>query len=194
MIAPEAIDDAKPAAERAGAVTRFGAFFADAAVVAIGLRLTAWLLAAVPRTLGRFAPPVRLDQIFAAIVPILIALYLVGFWTVLGRTPGKILMGITIRPVGGGRMTFKRSMVRLGGCLVSSLPLYLGFLWMLGPARRGWHDILAGTEVTYVRRHVVSATMTAAELRERMLAAVTRPAFAVPARARRLVPAPRPRR
>jgi uncharacterized RDD family membrane protein YckC len=176
---------------RAGAVTRFAAFFADAIILAIGLRVTGWLLRAVPRVLGRFAPPVVLDEILAALVPTLVAIYLVGFWTVLGRTPGKILMGIEIVPLGGGRMTLKRSLIRLVGYVVSSLPLYLGFLWMLGPRRRGWHDILARTEVAYVRRHVASTVVPAAELRARMHAAVRRPAFAVPlGPARRLGPAP----
>jgi uncharacterized RDD family membrane protein YckC len=36
--------------------------------------------------------------------------------------------------------------------VVSALPCYLGFLWILGPQRRGWHDRLAGTEVVYVAR------------------------------------------
>jgi uncharacterized RDD family membrane protein YckC len=179
-------------AERAGAVTRFCAFFADAASVAVGLRLTAWLLGAAHRTLGRFAPPVALDTILAALVPILVAIYFVGFWTVLGRTPGKILLGVEVVPVGGGRMTFTRSLLRLVGYLVSSLPVYLGFLWMLGPRRRGWHDLLAHTEVVYVRRHAVSTIVTAAQLHERMLAALRRPAFSEPgARAGRLGPAAR---
>jgi uncharacterized RDD family membrane protein YckC len=185
-------DEGGGAAERAGAVTRFGAFLADAIVVAIALQLTSWLLRAVPRTLGHFAPPVRLDAIFAALVPVIVGAYLVGFWTVLGRTPGKVLMGVEVVPLGGGRMTFLRSLLRLLGYLASSLPVYLGFLWMLGPRRRGWHDLLAHTEVTYVRRHPVSTIVTAAELHERMLAAVRRPAFAEPGvRARRLAPVSR---
>jgi uncharacterized RDD family membrane protein YckC len=175
---------------RAGAVTRLAAFFADAVVLAIGLRVTGWLLRAMPRVLGRFAPPVSLDEILAALVPTLVAIYLVGFWTVLGRTPGKILMGIEVVPLAGGRMTFKRSLVRLVGYVISALPVYLGFLWMLGPSRRGWHDILARTEVAYVRRHAASTVVTAAELRARMQASVRRPAFAAPlGPARRLGPA-----
>jgi len=184
--------DGEPAdTERAGAVTRLGAFFADALVVAVGLRLTDWLLRAMARTLGRFAPPVQLEYVLAAFVPVFVAAYLVGFWTVLGRTPGKIFMGVEITPVGGGRMTFARSLVRLVGYVVSALPVYLGFLWMLGPRRRGWHDLLAHTEVRYVRHHAVSTIVTAAELHERMVAAVRRSAFAEPARPRRLGPAAR---
>jgi uncharacterized RDD family membrane protein YckC len=185
-------DDAPADAERAGAVTRLGAFFADALVVAVGLRLTDWLLRAMAHTLGRFAPPVRLEYVLAALVPFFVAAYLVGFWTVLGRTPGKIFMGIEITPVGGGHMTFLRSLVRLVGYVLSALPVYVGFLWILGPRRRGWHDLLAHTEVRYVRHHAASTIVTAAELHQRMFAAVRRPAFAAPAsQPRRLGPASR---
>jgi uncharacterized RDD family membrane protein YckC len=175
--------------ERAGFVTRFAAFFADAVVCTIGLRVTDWMLRAVPRILGRFAPPVSLDEIFAALVPVIVGAYLVVFWTVLGQTPGKVLMGIKVTPVGGGRMTLGRSLVRLFGCLLSSLPLYLGFLWVLGPRRRGWHDLLAHTEVVYVRHHAASTTTTVGDMRERLLASLRHPvSYHAPAPVRRLGP------
>jgi uncharacterized RDD family membrane protein YckC len=183
--APEII--APPAeGERAGFVTRFAAFFADATVCTIGLRVTDWLLRALPKVLGRFAPPVSLDAVFAALVPALVAAYFVVFWTVLGQTPGKVLMGIKIVPIGGGRMTLGRSLARLFGCLLSSLPLYLGFLWMLGPRRRGWHDLLAQTEVVYVHHHPVSTAGPGADVRARMLASIRHPVSYYP-------PAPVPR-
>jgi uncharacterized RDD family membrane protein YckC len=141
--------------ERAGAVTRFLAFLVDAAVVGIGLHTTGWLLAALPRVLGHFAPPVALHAAFVALVPVFVGAYLVVFWWLLGQTPGKWLLGVHIVPVGGGRMTLKRALLRLVGYLISALPLYLGFVWLLGPRRLGWHDLFAGTEVTYVRRRAV---------------------------------------
>jgi uncharacterized RDD family membrane protein YckC len=173
------MSDPEPAAsaviERAGAVTRLAAFLIDAVVVAIALRTTGWLLRAVPHLIGRFAPPVNLNEVFLALIPLLVGAYVVGFWTVLEQTPGKWLMGIKVVPTSGGHMTFRRSLARLFGYLLSALPFYLGFLWMLGPARRGWHDILAGTEVTYVRRHHARTGITAASVRARMRTPVTRP-------------------
>jgi uncharacterized RDD family membrane protein YckC len=168
---------------RAGAVTRFAAFLVDAAIVAIGLRTTGWLLRAVPRLLGHFAPPVELERIFLALTPFLAGAYLVGFWTVLGQTPGKWLMGVKIAPVAGGRLTFRRSCLRVLGYLLSALPVYLGFVWILGPRRRGWHDVIAHTEVVYVRRRVEAPGITAADVRARMRPPVTRPAsYRLPAR------------
>jgi uncharacterized RDD family membrane protein YckC len=166
--------------ERAGGVSRFAAFLADAVIVAIGLRTTLWLLHALPRVLWRFAPPVNLTRIFVALVPFIVGAYNVAFWTVLGQTPGKWLMGLKVVPTAGGRMTLKRSLVRLVGYLVSALPVYVGFLWILGPRRRGWHDLLAGTEVTYVRRRPAPSGITAASVRDRMREPVRRPVLSRP--------------
>jgi uncharacterized RDD family membrane protein YckC len=99
--------------------------------------------------------------------PLVVAIYFVAFWTTFGRTPGKWLLGLEVVPLEGGPMTFRRSLLRLAGYLLSSLPVYLGFLWILGPQRRGWHDRLARTEVDYVRRPAPEAT-TADELKRRM--------------------------
>ncbi len=164
-----------PPVERAGAVTRFAAFFVDAIIVTVALRITSWLLLATARVLGHFAPPVNLNAVLVALVPLLVAVYNLAFWTMLGQTPGKWLMGIKIVPVEGGRLTFKRSLARLIGYLLSALPVYLGYLWILGPERRGWHDRLAGTEVTYVRRRPAPAALTAARVRDRMQASITAP-------------------
>jgi uncharacterized RDD family membrane protein YckC len=52
----------------------------------------------------------------------------------------------------GGAARLGRAAIRFAGYLLSALPFYLGFLWVLGPERRGFHDRLAGTEVVYTRR------------------------------------------
>jgi uncharacterized RDD family membrane protein YckC len=82
--------------------------------------------------------------------PLLVIVYVVGFWRASGQTPGKWVMGIRVVALGGGPVGIVRCLLRLFGYLVSALPLYLGFVWILGPLRRGWHDHLAGTQVVYV--------------------------------------------
>ena len=141
--------------ERAGAVSRLAAFFVDAVILSLSVRSAAWLLRGAARVLGRYAPPVDLSAVLLALGPLIVAVYLVAFWATIGQTPGKWLLGIKIVSVeGAGRLTVGRAVVRLIGYIVSALPCYLGFLWILGPQRRGWHDRLAGTAVTYVRRSV----------------------------------------
>jgi len=87
-----------------------------------------------------------------ASVPFVSAAFHVTFWRLYGQTPGKWLMGIKVVSLGGGPITVARALVRFVGYLVSALPFYAGFLWMLGPSRRGWHDRLARTEVVYAPR------------------------------------------
>jgi uncharacterized RDD family membrane protein YckC len=154
---------------RAGFVSRLGAFGVDAVILALSLRSTAWILAGTARTLRRFAPPVDLGALLLAGTPLVVAIYLVAFWTVLGQTPGKWLLGVKVVANGGGPIGLRRSLVRLFGYLVSALPCYLGFFWILGPQRRGWHDRLAGTEVVYVatrRRPVPRERLAPPMLRE----------------------------
>ena len=154
---------------RAGLVSRTAAFAADAVILAVSLRMTAWILTGTAHALHRFAPPINLGALVLASTPLVVAIYLVAFWTVLGQTPGKWLLGVKVVAQGGGPIGLRRSLVRLFGYLVSALPCYLGFLWILGPQRRGWHDRLAGTEVVYVasrRRPVTRERLSARMLRE----------------------------
>jgi uncharacterized RDD family membrane protein YckC len=159
--------------QRAGAVSRLAAFFVDAVVIAVSLGSALWLLGAMRRVLGHFAPPVSLKPLLLTLAPLLIAVYNVAFWRAIGQTPGKWLMGIKVVPVEGGRLPLRRAVVRCAGYLVSALPFYLGCLWILGPQRRAWHDRLARTEVRYVRRQPAPTVVTAEELRRRIAGAIT---------------------
>jgi uncharacterized RDD family membrane protein YckC len=160
--------------QRAGIVSRAGAFAVDAVILALSVRATVWILDHAARGLRRFAPPVDLGALVITIGPLLAAIYLVAFWSVLGQTPGKMLIGVKIVARGGAPIGVLRALVRLVGYVVSALPCYLGFLWILGPQRRGWHDRLADTEVVYVasRRRAVDQSrsrprLAAPSLRER---------------------------
>jgi uncharacterized RDD family membrane protein YckC len=144
------------ASPRAGFVTRFAAGIADAVILFVLLRGTVWLLHATANMLRRFAPPVDLATLVVLSAPFLVALYNVAFWRLRGQTPGKWLLGIRVAPIGGGKLRIGRALLRLVGYLFSALPFYLGFLWILGPRRRGFHDRLARTEVVYVREPVVA--------------------------------------
>jgi len=157
-----------PQNPRAGLMSRLGAFFVDAVILSVTLRSTAWLFRGSGRMLGRFAPPVKFDALIVAWAPLVVALYLVIFWTVSGQTPGKLLFGLRVVPIEGGRLPLRRALLRLFGYLLSALPVYLGFLWIAGPARSGWHDRLARTEVIYARRRAPSKSTPASQLRARI--------------------------
>jgi uncharacterized RDD family membrane protein YckC len=59
-------------------------------------------------------------------------------------------MGLRVVTIDGKPLTFGRAVVRMFGYFISTVPLYLGFAWVLIDNRRqGWHDKLARTCVIY---------------------------------------------
>ena len=111
---------------RAGLVSRTAAFAVDAVILAVSLRMTAWILTGTAHALHRFAPPINLGALVLASTPLVVAIYFVAFWTVLGQTPGKWLLGVKVVAKGGGPVGLRRSLVRLFGYLVSALPATSG--------------------------------------------------------------------
>jgi uncharacterized RDD family membrane protein YckC len=144
--------DARVRGERAGSVTRFGALAADAIILWVALRGAVSFLLLAEHALRRFAPPFSLAKLLFLSAPVIVILYNVVFWWLRGQTPGKWLLGLRVVALGGGKVGLGRAVIRFVGYLFSALPFYLGFLWILGPERRGFHDRLAGTEVIYTRR------------------------------------------
>jgi len=79
-----------------------------------------------------------------------IGVYHVFFLTLANRTIGKSLMGLQVVPLKGGRIGLVRAIVRYLGYIVSIIPLFFGFLWILfSRKRQGWHDKIARTCVVY---------------------------------------------
>ena len=138
--------------ERAGFVTRLAALTADTIILWAALRGTVSLLLLAEHALRRFAPPFSLGELLFVSAPVIVILYNVVFWWLRGQTPGKWLLGLRVVALGGGKVGLGRALIRFVGYLLSALPFYLGFLWILGPERRGFHDRLARTEVVYTRR------------------------------------------
>jgi uncharacterized RDD family membrane protein YckC len=70
-----------------------------------------------------------------------------------GQTAGMRILGIYIVRVDGRPFTMKQAALRhLVGYPLSSVLVFLGFLWMLwDPRQQGWHDKLARTIVVMSR-------------------------------------------
>jgi len=142
---------AAAAGRRAGFFTRAAALVVDGLILAGAIQMMIWFIDLDARVLRRFGPPRHLGTIVLVASLLLVALYQVFFWRLRGQTPGKWLLGIQVVALGGGPVSVGRALLRLCGYAFSALPLYLGFLWVLGPRRRGFHDHLAETEVVHVR-------------------------------------------
>jgi uncharacterized RDD family membrane protein YckC len=70
-----------------------------------------------------------------------------------GRTIGKHVLGIRIVRADGGPIDLGTAAARSGMAIVSSLILYVGYLWAIwDPERRTLHDIVADTRAVRVSR------------------------------------------
>jgi uncharacterized RDD family membrane protein YckC len=80
---------------------------------------------------------------------VLPAVGVVLFWIARQATPGK--MALSLRIVDADRLaplSRRQAIVRYLGYYVSTLPLLLGFFWIVfDPRKQGWHDKLARTVV-----------------------------------------------
>jgi uncharacterized RDD family membrane protein YckC len=77
--------------------------------------------------------------------------YFTFFWTLVGYTPGKAILGLKVVRRNGANLSFGRSILRFFSYWISAIPLFLGFFWVLwDPKRQGWHDKIAGTQVVYI--------------------------------------------
>jgi len=77
--------------------------------------------------------------------------YFTYFHGATGQTPGKILLKLRVVVTTGKKLTYGIAFLRWIGCIISSLPLFLGFLWVAFDGRKqGWHDKIAGTVVELV--------------------------------------------
>ncbi|MGZ8783025.1 MAG: RDD family protein [Gaiellaceae bacterium] len=66
-----------------------------------------------------------------------------------GQTLGKNALGIRVVDIaGGGSIGYGRAFIRYIGRIVSALPLFLGYLWMLWDGeKQTWHDKFARSVV-----------------------------------------------
>ena len=96
-----------------------------------------WLTAAIPAAVGVLIGVLPLAYFFITVA-------------VTGRTVGKAMMGIRVVAKDGRQLSALRSLLRTVAYLVSLVPLFGGFLWILIDGdRRGWHDHIAGSRVVF---------------------------------------------
>ena len=138
---------------QAGLVTRLAAFAIDAGLLVGFLSIVSGVFASIiPTVFGDRSSGFTL----LAVVGLTLAGLLfaggvfVTFWTLIGQTPGMRFLGIRLQRNGSDEVGFRHSLKRALAIPLSVIPLGLGFLAILvSPRRRGWHDVIAGTEVIY---------------------------------------------
>jgi uncharacterized RDD family membrane protein YckC len=137
--------------ERAGAVTRGLAFGLDALLINLGfsgIAAVAALIASAFTGTGNGVSNFALALGTSAWLA-LGAVYLVGFWSLAGQTPGMRFLGIRLDVEGQG-LRFGRAVRRLIGTALAFITFGLGFLGIFfDERRRGWDDRLSGVDVLY---------------------------------------------
>lgn len=128
---------------RASFWARLGAILIDSIILGIGY----FVLSLVNRPLG----------IAVAILGGLIYFsYFEGGPT--GQTLGKRALGIRVYDFGGsgGPIGYGRGAIRYLGRIISGIPCYLGYLWMLWDKdKQTWHDKIATTVVVPTAQYPV---------------------------------------
>jgi uncharacterized RDD family membrane protein YckC len=88
------------------------------------------------------------DVMLQVVLP---AIAVILFWRYRGATPGKMAIGAKIIDARtGGRPTTARLVARYFAYILSSLPLFLGFIWIaIDRRKQAFHDKIANTLVIY---------------------------------------------
>jgi len=145
--------------DRAGAATRGLALGLDLLIVNLGFSGLAAVAALIASAFTGNGDGVS-DAALAAGTTLWFAiggLYLVGFWSLAGQTPGMRFVGIRLNLEGRG-LRLGRSIKRLIGMVLAAIPFGLGFLGILfDERRRAWDDRLSGVDVVYEGNERASA-------------------------------------
>jgi uncharacterized RDD family membrane protein YckC len=131
---------------RAGFWRRFAAAFIDGIIVGVVTLVLYGLLKGAGYGLG---------------IVIAIAYYTYFEGGPTGQTVGKKALGIRVIDFStGGPIGYGRAFVRYLGRIVSAIPIYLGYLWMLWDREKQcWHDKFAGDVVVPVADYPLYGTL-----------------------------------
>lgn len=138
----------------AGFWQRFGASFLDALLTYL---IIVVLLVAVYGFADLADPEAYAGPAGLAISYLLPPFLIMMFWVKKSATPGKMAIAATIVDAKtGGKPSTKQFVIRYLGYGLSTLPCFLGYLWVVFDSRKqAWHDKLADTVV--VRRKAGSS-------------------------------------
>jgi uncharacterized RDD family membrane protein YckC len=136
----------------AGAISRTLAMVVDGVFVNLGFTALAALVTLVANAFGGNSSGGSAAAIAVGSTAWLAlgAVYLVGFWSLAGQTPGMRFLGIRLS---AERLTLGRGLKRLVGLGLAVITFGIGFLGVVfGQQRRAWDDRFSNTDVIYDER------------------------------------------
>ncbi|HXG91482.1 MAG TPA: RDD family protein [Blastocatellia bacterium] len=140
--------------EQAGFGLRYGAWMFDFLITLIAIMgVTFAVTASSHRSMF---DPVGTNRDLLLVAGFTLLLFIINFIVLAGlngQSMGMRILGIYIVRVDGKRFNIKDAIVRhVIGYPISTVVLFLGFLWMLwDPRQQGWHDKIARTMVVMSR-------------------------------------------
>ena len=136
--------------DEVGLLTRTLAAAVDGALLVVVYSITSGLLASILRG---FDLPTWVVIVLAGLGLGAAGAIVVGFWGLVGQTPGMRFLSIKLDCDGRSEIGARRAIRRLIGLAVAVIPAGLGLIAIIfSPTRRGWHDRIAGTRVVYDRQ------------------------------------------
>ena len=130
-------------------MSRALAFSIDFAIVFAATVATGFAVQSVLSVIIRGVDTSKLSAVWVIGIPWLFAIYSAIFWVLVGKTPGKAMLGLRVVRMDDRAIGWGTAVTRVVGYALSSI-LMLGFIWIAFDRRRqGFHDKLARTFVVY---------------------------------------------
>jgi uncharacterized RDD family membrane protein YckC len=160
------VSDEPPTRPYAGFATRAVGLVVDVVIIDVLTIVGAAIAALVLDTILPGHDALSVSAILTAGVVWLVSVggYFVGFWALLGRTPGMRFMRLEVRSAAGADIGWGRASLRFVGMIAAAIPLGAGFLLALVDDRRqALQDKIAGTIVLYTVAQVRGAVVAPPE-------------------------------
>lgn len=138
--------------EKAGFFIRFVAYMIDSIVLSIALSII--MAISITGSLAMMDNQTFVLAVYlisGAIMLIVYFGYFIYFYGTSGQTLGKKMLRIKVVSTNGTPLTYKKGLLRIIGYIIASIPIYIGFIWMLfDKNKQNWEDKIANTYVVKV--------------------------------------------
>ena len=138
--------------EKAGFFIRFIAYMIDNVLLTIAIWIVAAIALAGSLALMNNQTIVLAISLLSWVIMLIVYFgYFIYFYGTSGQTFGKKMLNIKVVSTDGTPLTYKKGLLRVIGYIIASIPIYIGFIWMLfDKNKQNWEDKIANTYVVKV--------------------------------------------
>ncbi len=138
--------------EKAGFFIRFIAYMIDSVLLTIAIGIIGAIALAGNLALMNNQTVVLAISLLSMVIMLIVYIgYFIYFYGTSGQTLGKKMLNIKVVSTDGTPLTYKKGLLRVIGYIIASIPIYIGFIWMLfDENKQNWEDKIANTYVVKV--------------------------------------------